>query len=276
MRREAVLVEHQPRVHPVCEVANQSCQTSVIRSTSGRRVRTIRSSHQRWSWPQASAGASGWPSTVGAGPSRRSGPGRVSDRTAPPRPARQALGLPGTRTEAGAPQQALRLAGPNSPAVDRNRRHRPLIGGRQWKGARRGRSGGRLTETLIGDGEKAKRPCPCQSSPDGKADRDNAGHRRRRHRPRRRAGVQEGGDHAEDCSSARPSPVGWSGARHLRGRRAIGRPLRNGQVGGNGQPDAEVGRVKDPLGADLELEARRCSRATSRTRSRSSRMRSRW
>ena len=31
------------------EVANQSCQISVIRSTSGREVRTILSSHQRWS-----------------------------------------------------------------------------------------------------------------------------------------------------------------------------------------------------------------------------------
>ncbi len=32
---------------PASEVANQSCQTRVIRSTSGRDVRTIRSSHQR-------------------------------------------------------------------------------------------------------------------------------------------------------------------------------------------------------------------------------------
>ena len=47
---------------PALEVANQSCQTSVIRSSSERLVRTMRSSHQRWSWPHASVGASGWPS----------------------------------------------------------------------------------------------------------------------------------------------------------------------------------------------------------------------
>jgi hypothetical protein len=36
---------------PAFEVANQSCQLSVMRSTSGRLVRTIRSSHHRWSCP---------------------------------------------------------------------------------------------------------------------------------------------------------------------------------------------------------------------------------
>ena len=37
--------------------------------TSGWSVRTMRSSHQRWSWPQRSAGASGSPSlSVGAAP----------------------------------------------------------------------------------------------------------------------------------------------------------------------------------------------------------------
>ena len=57
---------------PSIEVANQSCQVSVIRSTSGWFVRTIRSSHQRWSWPQASRGASGAPSSsVGAFPVMR-------------------------------------------------------------------------------------------------------------------------------------------------------------------------------------------------------------
>ena len=62
---------------PSFEVANQSCQTSVIRSTSGRDVRTIRSSHQRWSWPQASYGASGCPfSSCGAARRSCSRPGR--------------------------------------------------------------------------------------------------------------------------------------------------------------------------------------------------------
>ena len=36
------------------DVANQSWKISVRRSTSGWLERTIRSSHQRWSWPQAS------------------------------------------------------------------------------------------------------------------------------------------------------------------------------------------------------------------------------
>ena len=50
------------------EVANQSCQTSVIRSVSGRLVRTIRSSHQRWSWPNLSSGNSRRPLTFGGLP----------------------------------------------------------------------------------------------------------------------------------------------------------------------------------------------------------------
>ena len=54
------------------EVANQSCQTSVIRSISGACVRTMRSSHQQWSWPQASRGASGLPfSSWGLWPTSR-------------------------------------------------------------------------------------------------------------------------------------------------------------------------------------------------------------
>ena len=39
-------------------------RSSVMRSTSGRLVRTIRSSHHAWSWPQASSGASGCPFVV--------------------------------------------------------------------------------------------------------------------------------------------------------------------------------------------------------------------
>jgi hypothetical protein len=61
---------------PSFEVANQSCHTSVIRSTSGRFVRTIRSSHQRWSCPHWSAGASGRPFWSRGGlPTRRSARG---------------------------------------------------------------------------------------------------------------------------------------------------------------------------------------------------------
>ena len=52
---------------------------NVIRSISCWSERTIRSSHQQWSSPQASAGASALPSSsVGAGPCSTAGPaGRV-------------------------------------------------------------------------------------------------------------------------------------------------------------------------------------------------------
>ena len=61
------------------------------RASSARRaggeVRTIRSSHQRWSWPHASAGASARPlSSRGAGPTNFSPRGCVSERTAPSKP----------------------------------------------------------------------------------------------------------------------------------------------------------------------------------------------
>src|SRR4051794_31301830 len=51
-------------------VAKWSCQKSVIFSWSGRCVRTMRSSHQSWSWPHSLMGSIGLPSTVGAGPTR--------------------------------------------------------------------------------------------------------------------------------------------------------------------------------------------------------------
>src|ERR1019366_4406871 len=61
------------------EVANQSCQMNVMRSTSGWLVRTMRSSHQQWSSPHVPAGSSGPPlELVGDGPLRTSAPlGRV-------------------------------------------------------------------------------------------------------------------------------------------------------------------------------------------------------
>ena len=96
---------------PSFDVANQSCQTSVIRSTSGRDVRTIRSSHQQWSWPHASAGASGRPlSSCGVGPTSFSGPGveeRVDGAVEPE--LRERLGLARARAEAGTPEQPLGL-----------------------------------------------------------------------------------------------------------------------------------------------------------------------
>ena len=115
---------------PALLVANQSCQTSVMRSTSGASVRTMRSSHQQWSWPQASRGASGRPSSsTGAGPVRRFDRGlheRV-DRAVEPALG-QPLGLPGPRAEAGAPQQAARLVGPERAAVLGDAGHPPVVG----------------------------------------------------------------------------------------------------------------------------------------------------
>ena len=86
-----------------------------MRSTSGRDVRTIRSSHQQWSWPQASSGASGRPfESCGFGPDELLGPGieqRVDGAVQPelrerlrlarargPKPARQS-----SRSACGAP-----------------------------------------------------------------------------------------------------------------------------------------------------------------------------
>ena len=43
------------------DVANQLCQISVIRSTSCWSERTMRSSHQQWSWPHTLIGSSGRP-----------------------------------------------------------------------------------------------------------------------------------------------------------------------------------------------------------------------
>ena len=83
------------------EVANQSCQTSVIRSISGWLVRTMRSSHHRWSWPQASSGASGSPSSVGAGPVSVAcpyGPGERLHRPLQPH-RRKCLRLPRRRAQ---------------------------------------------------------------------------------------------------------------------------------------------------------------------------------
>src|ERR1700722_2973985 len=61
------------------ELANQSCQMKVMRSTNCWSERTMRSSHQQWSWPHSSAGASALPSSsVGSGPVRTAAPvGRV-------------------------------------------------------------------------------------------------------------------------------------------------------------------------------------------------------
>ena len=82
----------ESRCESTSAVANQSCQISAIRSTVGRLVLTMRSSHQSMSCPYASKGASGRPSpSTGSGPRKRSGPfGLVSERTAPRRLKRRA------------------------------------------------------------------------------------------------------------------------------------------------------------------------------------------
>ena len=103
------------------DVANQSWKISVSRSTSGWSERTIRSSHQRWSWPQASSGANGVPlgSVTGAPTSVAApdGPGQAADRRVQAHRGER-LGLAGLRAEPGAPQQALRLLHAERAAVD--------------------------------------------------------------------------------------------------------------------------------------------------------------
>src|SRR5262249_25215021 len=93
------------------EVANQSWRISAIRSTSGWSVRIIRSSHQRWSWPQASAGGGrggrwggGGGGGGGAGPRR---PGRGQGRARPDEsPRGELIGLSGDRPEPCPVEQA--------------------------------------------------------------------------------------------------------------------------------------------------------------------------
>ena len=67
------------------EVANQSCQISAMRCTKGWLVRTIRSSQNRWSWPNRSSGSSSAPPGLvrGSAPVKVSAPcGETSDSTA--------------------------------------------------------------------------------------------------------------------------------------------------------------------------------------------------
>ena len=103
------------------EVANQSCQISVIRSTSGREVRTILSSHQRWSSPNASFGASGRPLFSGRLADERVDLRRVDERVdGVVKPlGREMLGLPAPRAEARAPQKPLGLVGSERARVHR-------------------------------------------------------------------------------------------------------------------------------------------------------------
>jgi hypothetical protein len=64
-------------------VANQSCQMSVMRSTSWRSVRTIRSSQEMCAWPHTFSGSSDpLAPSRGAAPVSVSVPGRVKARTA--------------------------------------------------------------------------------------------------------------------------------------------------------------------------------------------------
>src|SRR4051794_36521837 len=88
-----------------------------MRSTRGRDVRTMRSSHQTWSWPHASYGASGRPfSSRGAGPTNCSRPGFVSVATAPCRPSRASFSASPLRGPKPARQSSRSAsAAPNFP-----------------------------------------------------------------------------------------------------------------------------------------------------------------
>src|SRR5918995_925289 len=92
---------------------------------------------------------------------------------------------------------------------------------------------------------------------DGKADRHYAGHRRRRHRPGRRVGA--GGRRPRRLLVRASGEIQRAGAgpQDLRGAGGIlAEPV--GQVGGHGQPDAEVRRVQDLLrGSRVERDPAR-------------------
>src|SRR5215218_7080387 len=102
---------------PSFDVANQSCQTSVMRSINGRLPRTMRSSHQRWSWPHASRGASGRPfSSFGRGPTKRWCPGAVSARTDSFRPCLASFfAWPRRGPKPARQSRRSACSGPNSP-----------------------------------------------------------------------------------------------------------------------------------------------------------------
>ncbi len=103
---------------PRFEVANQSCQTSAIRSTIGAVVRTIRSSQTRWSWPTASYGASARPfSSRGSGPISWYAGGRVSEWTAWTSPLRVSACASPTRAPKPARQRRRSAcSSPNGPS----------------------------------------------------------------------------------------------------------------------------------------------------------------
>ena len=88
-------------------------------------MRTIRSSHQTWSWPHAEYGASGRPlSSCGFGPDELL-VARVDERVhrAVEPELRERLGLALARAEAGTPEQALGLRLSERTTVDGERRH---------------------------------------------------------------------------------------------------------------------------------------------------------
>src|SRR5215211_5681079 len=81
---------------------------------------------------------------------------------------------------------------------------------------------------------------------DGKADRDHAGHRRRRHRPGRRVGAAGRRPWRLLVRASGEIKRAGAGPQDLRGAgRVLAEPV--GQVGGHGQSDAEVRRVQHPV-----------------------------
>ena len=124
-----------------------------MRSTSGWSERTIRSSHQRWSWPQASSGANGVPlgSVTGAPTSVAAPVGRVRVRTAACRPiAASASASPGFGPNPARHSRRCAWRDAERAGVDERVGRRRRIGRRGRRGV--GVGGGVVTGGAAGDG----------------------------------------------------------------------------------------------------------------------------
>ena len=147
----AIIIARLPT--SLLDVANQSWKISVMRSTSGWLERTIRSSHQRWSWPQASSGANGVPlgSVTGAPTSVAAPVGRVRLRTAACRPiAASASASPGFGPNPARHSRRCAWAHAERAAVDE--RVGGAAAGRAAEAAAGWRVGGVVTGGAAGEG----------------------------------------------------------------------------------------------------------------------------
>ena len=206
-------------------------------------VRTIRSSHQSWSWPQASPGASPRP-FESRGWARPSSPGPDGSVIEPPRRAlaARAVGLALARAEAGAPQQALGLGAAERSGVHGGAHPSTVIG--RW-GARLYPSRGGYRPPCDGDplcrspqpGEEAGR---ARARPHGLPGRKRALRGRRPH-PDRDSALRAGARARVRAGRARAAP-GRAGGRS--GGRRAARPVGGFAVGvfdGERLVDSKVG-----------------------------------